>query len=227
MGSLIEYFKKKTAVLVLEKAIAHAQKVQECVRELDVGMDILLIEKNIESAHDHFHNVDLIEGEADELRRNIQKDISKGELSSSVRTDLAYLIKDMDGIANCACGVARRINTIPIEFWNQSSEVSINLVRNMMKTTVECVEFLDKIVIDLLEERKNVKDYARNINKLEHDIDLLNIKLRRSLQETDYRVNSFTIFTVGSTIDIIEAISDAIEDVADYIMQLLTSASVL
>jgi uncharacterized protein Yka (UPF0111/DUF47 family) len=97
----------------------------------------------------------------------------------------------------------------------------------IIETTVEAVEYLDKIVIDLMEERKNVKSYAKIINQKEHDVDLLNIKLRKSLQETDYNVNFFTIFTIGNIFDILEAISDSIEGVADYIMVLLTSTSSL
>lgn len=152
--------------------------------------------------------------------------ISKGELNPSVRTDLSHLIKRLDDVANCSNGVARRINTIPMIFWEQTSEESIDLIIKMMEITVECSKYLDKIVIDLLGDRKKVKGYASKINKLEHEVDLLNIKLRRSLQETNYNVNSFSIFTVGNTIDILEAISDSIEAVADYIMLLLTSASV-
>ncbi len=91
-----------------------------------------------------------------------------------------------------------------------------------MKTTVDCSQFLDKIVIDMVEERKLVKEIAKQINQREHQVDLLNIKLRKSLQETKYDVNFFTIFTVGNIFDILEAISDSIEGVADYIMVLLT-----
>ncbi|KKN19195.1 hypothetical protein LCGC14_0948150 [marine sediment metagenome] len=227
MGSLIEYFKKKTAVNVLEKSIKHAKKVQESVKELERGVEILIREKNLEKAHDILHNVDLLEDEADTLRREILMDISKGELNPSVRMDLSHLIKRMDDVANCANGVARRINTIPIKFWDQSSEETINLVTQMMKTTVECVDYLDKIVIDLLEERKKVEEFASKINQLEHEVDLLNIKLRKSLQETDYKINYFTVFTVGNVFDILEAISDSIEVVADYIMYLFTSAKIV
>ena len=227
MGSLIEYFKKKTATTVLEKAIKHAQKVQECVVKLDEGLELLLKEKDLEKCHDVFHKVDLLEDEADTLRREILNDISRGELNPSVRIDLSHLIKRLDDVANCATGVARRIATIPIIFWEQSSKETINLIGGMMKKTVTCVEYLDKIVIDLLAERQEVENYAKEINMLEHEVDLLNIKLRRSLQQTDYNLNSFTVFTVGNTIDIMEAISDSIEIVADYIMQLLTSANVL
>lgn len=227
MGSLIEYFKLKTATTVLEKSISHAQKVQECVRELNSGIKTLLVEKDLENARKKFKSVDLFEREADELRRNIQKEISRGELSTSVRIDLSHLIKRQDDVADCATGVARRINTIPIKFWNQCTQETISLILEMMKNTENCVELLDKIVIDLLGERKNVKNQARTINRLEHEIDILNIRLRKSLQETDFSVNSFTIFTVGNTIDIMEAISDAIEGVADYIMQLLTSSKAI
>ena len=112
-------------------------------------------------------------------------------------------------------------------FWEQSSPETLDLISKMMKVTVECGDYLDKIVIDLLGERKNVKEYNNHINRLEHEVDILNIKLRKSLQYTDYDLNAFTVFTVGNTIDIIEAISDAMEVVADYIMLLLMSADVL
>jgi len=226
MGYLIEYFKKKTAENVLEKSISHAQEVQKCVRELNKGVEILLKEKNLEKAHEIFHIVDNFEGKADALRREILQDISIGELNPSVRTDLAHLIKRQDDVANCATGVARRISTIPLKFWSQSSEDTIKYILEMMKTTVKCVEYLDKIVINLLKDGEKVEEFNKQINLLEHRVDLLNIKLRKSLQETNYDVNSFTIFTAGNTFDIIEAISDAIETVADYIMQLLRSSTV-
>jgi len=224
MGSLIEYLKRETALNALEKTIKHAQKVQECVKTLDIGLNILLKEKDLDKTHDTFHKVDILEGEADDLRRELQKDISRGELDPSVRQNLSHLIKRIDDVANCCTGVARRIATVPIKFWEQSSDETINLVSEIMKTTVVCSQFLDKIVIDLVQDRKNVKEFSEQINHYEHEVDLLNIKLRRSLQETDYHVNYFTIFTVGNIFDILEAISDSIEGVADYIMVLLTSS---
>ncbi len=223
MGSLIEYLKRETALNALEKTIKHAQKVQECVRELDTGLQMLLKEKSLEKSYDIFHNVDVLEREADKLRRKIQQDISRGELDPSIRQNLSHLVKRMDDVANCCTGVARRIATIPIKFWEQCSEETISLVSQIMTTTVECGEFLDKIVMDLVEDRKNVKDIAKQINQYEHKVDLLNIQLRKSLQETHFDVNFFTIFTAGNIFDILEAISDSIEGVADYILVLLTS----
>ena len=222
IGSLIEYLKRETAVNALEKSIKHAQIVQECVKELDTGLQILLNEKNIEKSHDLFHKVDTLERGADILRREIQKDISKGELNPNVRQNLSHLIKRMDDVANCCTGVARRINTIPIKFWEESSKETIEIILEMMKTTVECGQFLDKLVLDLLGERKKIKEYSQNVNQFEHKVDLLNIKLRKELQETEYTVNYFTIFTAGNVFDILEAISDAIEAVADYILMLST-----
>jgi predicted phosphate transport protein (TIGR00153 family) len=227
MGSLIDLKFKKSAENVLEMSINHAQKVQECVRELQKGINVLLEEKEQQKAYKIFKKVDSLENEGDGIRRKILRLISKSQLNPSVRGDLSHLIKNQDEVANCACGVARRIATIPNEFWEQSSEESIELIVKMADKTVDCVEYLDKIVNDLLHERKNIKNFYKKINKLEHDVDILNIKLRGNLQKTDYHVNAFTIFTVGNTIDIIEAISDSIETVADYIMSLLTSSNVI
>ena len=219
--------KRKTAVNALEKSVKHAQIVQETVKNLDAGLQILLKEKDVEKSHKLFHKVDVLERDADNLRRKIQRDISRGELNPSVRQNLSHLIKRMDDVANCSTGVARRINTIPLKFWEESSKETIDLILEMMKTTVDCVQFLDKIVLDLLEERKNIMKFSTQINQLEHTVDLLNIKLRKNLQETEYTVNFFTIFTAGNVFDILEAISDSIEGVADYILVLLTSAAKL
>ena len=216
--------KRETAVNALEKSVKHAQIVQECVKTLDVGLQTLLKEKDVEKSHELFHKVDVLERDADNLRRKIQRDISRGELNPSVRQNLSHLIKRMDDVANCSTGVARRINTIPLKFWEESSKETIELILEMMKTTVDCVQYLDKIVLDLLEERKNITKFSTQINQLEHTVDLLNIKLRKNLQETEYTVNFFTIFTAGNVFDILEAISDSIEGVADYILVLLTNA---
>jgi predicted phosphate transport protein (TIGR00153 family) len=215
--------KRETAVNALSKSVKHAKIVQECVKSLDLGLQILLKEKDIKKSYDLFHKVDNLERDADNVRREIQKDVSTGELNPSVRQNLSHLIKRMDDVANCCTGVARRINTIPIKFWEESSKETIEIILEMMKTTVECVQFLDKMVLDLLEDRKHIKEYSQNINQLEHTVDLLNIKLRKGLQETEYTVNYFTIFTAGNVFDILEAISDSIEGVADYILVLLTN----
>ncbi|MFW9951079.1 MAG: DUF47 domain-containing protein [Candidatus Thorarchaeota archaeon] len=227
MGSLIEFLKRKTALNALEKSIKHAQIVQQCVRTLDSGINILLKEKKLEKAEQIFDKVDSLEGNADDLRREIQKDISKGELNPSVRQDLSHLIKRMDDVANCCTGVARRITTIKIKFWEQSSEETISIVLKMMENTVKAADLLDKLVIDLLGERKHIKEFTKQINQHEHEVDILNINLRKSLHETKYDVNYFTAFTAGNVFDIIEAISDSIEAVADYIMVLLTSSDIL
>jgi len=211
---------------VLSKAIKHGQKVQETVVELKKGVEMLLKEKDPEKAQELFDNVDNLERDADFLRRETLMDISKGELHPSAREDLSHLIKRIDDVANCATGVARRITTIPIKFWDQSSELTINLILEMMNLTIDCVGYLDKIVINLLGDRKHVEEYSKKISFLEHEVDISNIKLRKSLQETAYDVNLFTIFTAGSVFDILEAISDAIEVVGDYIMVLLSSAKV-
>lgn len=219
--------KRETAVNALEESVKHAQIVQECVKTLDVGLQTLLKEKDVEKSHKLFHKVDVLERDADNLRRKIQRNISRGELNPSVRQNLSHLIKRMDDVANCSTGVARRINTIPLKFWEESSKETIELILEMMKTTVDCVQYLDKIVLDLLEERKNITKFSTQINQLEHTVDLLNIKLRKNLQETEYTVNFFTIFTAGNVFDILEAISDSIEGVADYILVLLTNAEKL
>ena len=130
MGSLIEYFQQKKTTAVLEKAIDHAKKVQECIIELQNGFKTLIKERNFDEAHEIFLKVDKLEGEADNIRRDILADISKGALNPNVRTDLSHLIKKLDQVANCANGAGRRLDTVPMSFWEQTSEESLELIKH-------------------------------------------------------------------------------------------------
>jgi predicted phosphate transport protein (TIGR00153 family) len=223
MGYLIEYFKQKTADNAIEKANNHVKKAQQCVFELKKGIHALLIEKNYENAENSFKMVDQIESEADAIRREILEDISKGELNPNVRMDLSHLIKRIDNVANCANGVGRRISAISKNFWEYISQESIDYIIQVIDKTAECVELLDNIITALAKTRENVKDLAIKINKMEHEIDVLSLKLKMSLQKTDFKINIFTGFLIANTLNILEAISDSVEEVADYIVLLTVS----
>lgn len=223
MGYLIEYFKQRTAENAIEKANTHAKTAQQCVFELKKGFNALLIEKDYDKAEKIFKNVDKIESDADVLRREILEDISKGELNPNVRMDLSHLVKRIDDIANCSNGVGRRINTISKEFWENCSQESIDYIIQIIDKTVECAELLDDLLNALIKSREKVKDITIKINKMEHEVDILNLKLSESLQKTDFKINIFTGFLIADTLNILEAISDSIEEVADYILLLTVS----
>jgi len=223
MGYLIEYFKAKTAENAIEKAHNHVKTAQQCVYELKNGIYALLIEKDYDKANKIFKNVDTIESEADAIRREILEDISKGELNPNVRMDLSHLVKRIDNIANCSNGVGRRISTISRVFWENCGQDSKDYILQMIDKTVECAELLDELLSALVKSRETVKDIAEQINKLEHEVDILSLKLKESLQKNDFKINIFTGFFIGNTLNILEAISDSIEEVADYILLLTVS----
>lgn len=223
MGYLIEYFKQRTAENAIKKANTHAKTAQQCVFELKKGLYALLIESDYDKAEEIFKNVDQIESDADAIRREILEDISKGELNPNIRMDLSHLVKRIDNIANCSNGVGRRISVISREFWENCSQESKDYMLQIIDTTVECAELLDGLLTALIKSREKVKDIAIHINKLEHEVDILNLKLRESLQKTDFKINIFTGFLIANTLNILEAISDSIEEVADYILLLTVS----
>lgn len=223
MGYLIEYFKAKTAENAIEKAHNHVKTAQQCVFELKNGIYALLIEKDYDKADKIFKNVDTIESEADAIRREILEDISKGELNPNVRMDLSHLVKRIDNIANCSNGVGRRIRTISRAFWENCGQDSKDYILQMIDKTVECAELLDDLLSALVKSRESVKGIAEQINKLEHEVDVLSLKLKESLQKNDFKINIFTGFFIGNTLNILEAISDSIEEVADYISLLTVS----
>lgn len=223
MGYLIEYFKAKTAENAIEKAISHAKKAQECVLVLQKGINALLLDKDYSKGSELLKDIDKIESDADDIRREILEDISKGELNPSVRMDLSHLVKRIDDVANCANGVGRLGSTVSREFWDQLSQETVNFIIEEMEKTVECATLLDNIIIALSESREDVKEISFKINELEHDVDVLSYKVKESLQKTKFKINIFTGILINNTLVFLDSISDAVEEVADYILLLTVS----
>jgi len=84
MGSLKNFLQSRNEEDVLEKSILHMKKVLECVVEFERGCTIYIQEKKPDLAFEIFKRVDILEHEADIIRRDLLVHISKSELALQI-----------------------------------------------------------------------------------------------------------------------------------------------
>ena len=118
----------KNAVISLYKMVEHAA---EC---------------NLDQCKTDFLDLSRMEMEADELRRNMVEELTKGEMFPEERDDLMELVRAVDWIADWSKEAGRILNSIPFE--KAPDEIKIETM-NMVKAKVDCVEVLAKAITSL------------------------------------------------------------------------------
>ena len=215
MGTLFEWFRSRKEAKIIKKTRMHAKKVVSCILELKEVI-LAINKKDYDAVRLGVKRINEIENECDDIRREIMIDLSKSELTPSVREDLAHLIKRLDDIANNANAFGRRLNLIQnLEILAPISDKMIEIADITLKST-EKVRFL---VDELLEEEStHIVETVQEVGKLEHDVDNLNYEIKRQLQKIDFTdISPFTATVVHEMINMLESITDSAEDVADLI----------
>ncbi|MFW9936601.1 MAG: DUF47 domain-containing protein [Candidatus Thorarchaeota archaeon] len=221
MSSLFEWFKSRNEESAINKTLVHMQKVLECVVEYEKGLAFLIEEKNVDLALKVFFRVNELEDQADGIRRNILKMLSKAELSSIIRENLIHLAKRIDDIANATNASARiLIYMNQTDFMKLDEEVHKKIL-DMAHISVEAVKKLNIMVNALMSGNgAEIQKLGAEVNALEHQVDELRFAVNRILVSNTHSINPFSAIEIHNCIGALESISDNAEDVADYIIML-------
>ncbi len=219
MSSLFEWFKTRNEEISINKTLIHKQKVLECVVEFNKGLLFFLEEKNVDLALKVLFKVNELENQAEEIRRNILKMLSKAELPSTIRENLMHLVKRIDDVANATNASSRMLIYINhSDFFKLDEEVHKNILK-MAQHTVEAVKKLNLMVNKLLTAKEEeIQNLGDEVNTLEYKIDDLKYGINRILVSNHPNINPFNAIEIHNCISALEAISDNAEDVADYII---------
>ncbi|MHA1733065.1 MAG: DUF47 domain-containing protein [Promethearchaeota archaeon] len=228
MGSLIDWFKQKNREDALTKTRNHVQKVLECVAEAQRALK-LYIDGKFEEATKVVARVGELEHDGDAIRRDILKDLSRGELSSSVRADLTHLVKRIDDVAGAANASAKFMSIFPEDAWKNIVEHFRKPLTDMLEHSVEATRLLVEMVDDLAGERVFIADLGQRVNQHEHEVDVLHFTTKKDLVDVrlfggEFPGRHFLSIHFLTLLDIIETITDCCEEVADYIILLAISA---
>ena len=225
MGSLKNFLQSRNEEDVLEKSILHMKKVLECVVEFERGCTIYVQEKNPELAFEIFKRVDILEHEADIIRRDLLVHISKSELIPQLREDLTHLVKRIDRIANTTDGAARRISGIDPKHIQSLGDDILQDMQKLVHHSVSATQILFNLIKSLPEiEGKELFIITEKIQKIEHTCDVIHSNIYEMLIKIpEISFNHFVAIQISNFIDLLETISDKVEDVADYIEMLKTA----
>lgn len=184
----------------------HLELTQNAVNNL-----YIMIEKSAafkkEESKSAFLKLSQMEMEADELRRNMVEELSKGEMFPEERSDLMELVRAVDWIADWSREAGRILEIIPFE--NTSNDLK-DAVLAMCKATVSCVKVLINCIQILNKNPQKALDLANEVEMLEETIDDLYSDTRSIIA-----FGAFSGFSMGQMILLNEFI-DAIETVADW-----------
>lgn len=209
----------------MEGASTHLRKVLETLVEFERGFNIYVKEKNPELALEIYRRVDDLEREADGIRRELLMQISKSELSSQIREDLTHLVKRIDKIANMTNGASRRMTGIPPDDLMSLNDIIFEKMLESINHAIQATKVLITIWKRFRDaETEEILDLCEKIQILEHKSDIIQSEIYRELTKMEnLDINQFAAIQISNLIDMIESITDKVEDVGDYIEVLKTA----
>ncbi|MCF2138928.1 MAG: DUF47 family protein [Candidatus Lokiarchaeota archaeon] len=223
--SLKTFLQNRSSANIYEMANNHMQKVLETVVEFERGFSIYVNERDVALANEIFKRVDHLENEADIIRREILVQISKSELTTQMREDLSHLVKRIDRIANTTDGAARRLMGLNYEHVFSLGMPILEKCIYIIQRSVEATKILYNLIKNLpsMDDRETFQ-ICEKIQSMEHEVDVLHSQLYEALNKIpSLEFNAFVALQICNFIDMMETISDKVEDVSDYIEILKTA----
>ncbi|MHA1264006.1 MAG: DUF47 domain-containing protein [Candidatus Helarchaeota archaeon] len=214
MGTLLEWFRTRREAKIIRGIKEHAKKAYNCVVEFKEALTLFL-NNDVKGAQQSAKKVNQIENECDNIRRELTSELTKGELSSQVRNDMAHLINRLDYVANSANAAARRLIILKPE---NLQPIADDLLE-MVDKSIEGAEILrDTIELEIEGSTEDVDASVAKINFIEHQVDQIHYKILETLNHLDHKdLSPFVALTIYELIENVEQISDSCESTADFV----------
>ncbi len=203
---LFGWFAPKRGLSVLEMVEKHLDLTQNAAISLHEMVEVAA-GSNQEKGSAVFTDISRYEREADELRRNMVKELTEGEMYPEERDDLMELVRAVDQIADWSKEAGRILRTIPFEKTPDSIKTA---TINMAKANVDCVDVLKQSIHALPKNPSKALTLADEVEMLEETIDDLYGEVR-----FHFATEKFPEFSMGSLI-LMNEFFDAIETAADW-----------
>jgi predicted phosphate transport protein (TIGR00153 family) len=207
-------FGPKRGEKVLELVEDHLELTQNAVISLQKMVEISG-EKGQKEGSDVFPDISMYEKQADELRRDMVEELTKGEMYPEERDDLMELVRAVDWIADWSKEAGRILRIIPFE---KSPDKIKEATYNMIKSNVDCVKVLIKSIDALPKNTSDALSYADEVEMLEESIDDLYGETRYQFAKDelpDFKTSELIL--MNEFFDALETIADWCENTADIV----------
>ncbi len=155
-----------------------------------------------------YDSLSALEMEADDLRRQMVQELTKGEMFPEEREDLMELVRAVDWIADWSKEAGRILIVIP---FRKSPQAMKKAAQDMCRANLDCVTVLAKCIHELhANNHKEALNLANQVELLEEDLDEL-----YSIARGYLAIMEFTDFSTGSLI-LLNMFLNALETIADW-----------
>jgi predicted phosphate transport protein (TIGR00153 family) len=160
-------------------------------------------------------DISKLEMQADDLRRDMVKELTEGEMFPEERDDLMELVRAVDWVADWSKEAGRILETIPFD--KAPNEIKVATL-NMVKANMKCVLVLSECVKALPVDRAKALSLADEVEILEETIDDLYSIARKHLAKLDFPgFSTGALILLNEFLDAIETIADWCENTADIV----------
>ena len=213
------WFSERRKTKVLQMADRQMTLAIDTVIELEKSINAALKDSK-EKATASFNRLSSAEHEIDELRRIVFEELTRGSLQSKDREDIMHLVKRLDQMADHVKDASRAVillleAEVPEVMWKQFALTA--------KDLVDCATTLRKAIESLGTDLANAMELAKQIDKIESQVDEKYLKSKALLLQISNKTNAATILLLKDLIEEMEHVADACDDTADYVRILTVS----
>ncbi|RLI04407.1 hypothetical protein DRO26_04650 [Candidatus Bathyarchaeota archaeon] len=220
----MSYFKSTSSILwlgrekekkILELCKNHIERVICVVKEMHKTFHAFG-ELNQEKVEENFKEVFRCEREADEIKRNILEELSKGLFHPINREEIIRLLLTADDIASYAKAASRKLLFIPPKSLTKSlREVLMVFSDNLLKIAEE----VNSAFQLLIKDPRQAVQASHKVENLEEKIDDFRVEsiIPEFLSWCDTSKSISLCLILKEIIDGMENLADKCEDVADVI----------
>jgi predicted phosphate transport protein (TIGR00153 family) len=157
-----------------------------------------------------------LEMEADELRRKMVDELTKGEMFPEEREDLMELVRAVDWIADWSKEAGRILIIIPFQ---KAPEEMKKAAQDMCRANLDCVTILSKCIHELHDNNpKEAINLANQVELLEEELDELYSIARRHLATMEFpEFSTGALILLNMFLDALETVADWCENTADIV----------
>jgi len=186
-------------------------KVTESTELFSIAFKVYLAE-GVDTQFEEFMNkIQTTEREGDELRRQIETELYERTLIPDLRSDVIWLIENMDKLTNTCKANLFRLSIQQPEIPDKLRATYIELI----DITIDCV---DKVVFtarNFFEDHESVADLAREVALLETKADEVSSPLQRRIFDSDLDLSQK--MQLRYFVEHFDELANQSEDIADQL----------
>ena len=186
-------------------------KVNQCGKAFSAAFEIYLEKGVVDNFDKYMREVQTIEHEADDLRRNIEVELYRRTLIPDLRGDVLRLLENIDDLTNIYKADLFRISVQQPDILEAFRPDFLQLTQ----TAVACVDSLVAAARSFFTDIDTVRDKIREVVRLESDADQISSPLQRKIFSSDLDLAHKT--NLRYFVERIDELANQAEDVADQL----------